>query len=150
MTKLTSIQEAAQEYALKEMARNPHPNDPDFDLMAVYSESFLAGVNSTNHVQGDGSDSGLSAEEILDKHFKSYHDEQFVPKSDKPIKEALICMLKDYRPVPSIPTDLVKRLREENPYRFNSGGQVGEYENRFYKCWDECCDKLSELLNQTK
>lgn len=46
----------------------------------------------------------LSAEQVLEKHFKNYHDDQFVPTSDKPIKEAMLDMLRDYRIQSTLPS----------------------------------------------
>lgn len=43
------------------------------------------------------------------------------------------------------PADIVKQLREANPHQYAND----ENYHRYYG-WDECCDKLEELLKQNQ
>lgn len=48
---------------------------------------------------------------------------------------------------PEIPVDIVKQLREANPNEDHPGDKRNQ---SAYYSWDECCDKLEELLKQNQ
>lgn len=89
----SSIEQDAEAWALNNYCLMPEVLSPiEKEKFDKVISAYIAGASAHSVPE-----SVMSAEEILDKHFKSYHDDQFIPKSGKPIKRALIDMLQEFR-----------------------------------------------------
>lgn len=136
----------------------------EYQSMYVISEEaikllaiFIAGANGTNHVQGDG-----KYYEVVSVETKPDKSGVYFVKKDSfdypgrllysnklgwmideskqvPHKELPTHWL---RPFPSLPTSIVQRLREVNPY----SDVTGSADSVRRWAWPNCCNKAEELL----
>lgn len=153
---LPNLNEAVQEYAqdfkelslyLDDIYKQMTSGDKDAgnlwiqftDKFNAFRKKVIAGVNSTNHVPGEKKE-GLTAEQCLnnrDINIDRWPD----------TKHLIILAMEDYRnqpnPVPSIPTDLVKRLAESNPWQEDQDGQCI---HAFRTGYNHCVQKVESIL----